>query len=281
MPTTAKARPKPPEATADETHPNATRAAAIRSVPLGQMNVAPAAQRKFFPKHAQDMADDFDLEGMGYPVLNYRDGTWWIVDGQHRVAALRILGFADEDVIECECFVGLTEKEEADLFLRRAKSKPIHSGDKFRISVNADREDEVAIQKIVTDLGLKVGIGSGNNIQAVGALGKVYREAGATVLGRTLLIIREAYGDRAFTATLIGGIGLLLHRYGNNVDSARLIGAMKKASGGVEAIEQSANQLRRSLGGSKPAAAAGALVQLYNKSRGKKLPDWWKSQAAA
>ena len=276
MTTATKTRAKAPDAPTHAT-PATTRAASIRHVSLADMEVAPAAQRKFFPKHAQEMADDFDLEGMGYPVLNYRDGTWWIVDGQHRVAALRLLGFVDE-VIECECFFNLSEQEEADLFLRRAKNKPIHTGDKFRIGVNAGREDEVAINKIATDLGLKVGIGSGNNIQATGALGKVYREGGPTVLGRTLVIILEAYGDRAFTATLIGGIGALIRRYGTNVDSGRLITALKKSSGGPEGIDQKANQLKRSMGGSKVNAAAGALVEAYNKTRGKRLPDWWKDK---
>ena len=277
MATATKTRAKAPDTPVHAT-PAATRAASIRNIPLGEMQVAPAAQRKFFPKHAQDMADNFDLEGMGYPVLNYRDGVWWIVDGQHRVAALRLLGFADEDVIECECFLNLSEQEEADLFLRRAKNKPIHTGDKFRIGVNAGREDEVAINKIANDLKLKVGIGSGNNIQATGALTKVYREGGGTVLGRTLVIILEAYGDRAFTATLIGGIGTLLRRYGTNVDSGRLITALKKSAGGPEGIDQKANQLKRSMGGSKVNAAAGALVEAYNKTRGKRLPDWWKAK---
>jgi hypothetical protein len=279
-PTTTAADPTPVETHA---HVNAQRVASTRWVPLGQMKVTPAAQRKFQAAHAQEMADDFDLEALGYPVLNYRTDpetgkkAWFIVDGQHRIAALRIIGFADDDVVECETYTGLTEAQEADLFLRRARNKAIHPLDKFRIGVNAGREDECAIQRIVEGLDLRVGFGS-NKIAAVGTLTKIYGESGGSALGRTLLIIREAYGETGFSASMISGVGAVIRRYGLNVDTDRLVKALRAAPGGATGIEQGAAVLVRSTGNSKAVCVGAEIVKFYNRTRGKKLANWWKDK---
>lgn len=276
-PATAKRKTPPPE---PQHHGNAQRASSIRWVAIGEMNVAEAAQRKFQPAHAQMMADDFDLERMGHPVLNYRDGVWWIVDGQHRVAALKIVGFADEDVIECECYVGLTATQEADLFLHRAKSKAIHPLDKFRIAVNAGWPDECAVQKVVDDLGMRVGFNKGR-IAAVGALMTIYRDAGEGGLGRTLLILQESFGETGFSSAMIGGVGLVIRRYGNLVETKRLIDALRKSPGGAAGIEQKAEVLKRSTGNGKGVCLGAAVVETYNRTRGKKLTNWWRDTSEA
>lgn len=260
-----------------EDHGNAQRVASTRWVPLGQMQVTPAAQRKFQPAHAQMMADDFDLEALGYPVLNHRDGVWWIVDGQHRTAALRIIGFADDDKIECECYDGLTEKQEADLFLRRARNKAIHPLDRFRIGVNAGRPDECAIQKIVDDLDLKIGFGKAR-LGAVGALTKVYAEGGPDVLGRALLIIREAFGETGYSAAMINGVGMVLRRYGDLVKTERLVRALRATPGGAPGIEQSAGGLVVSTGNSKAVCIGATIVRIHNRTKGANLTDWWKDR---
>lgn len=107
------------------------RASHLRWVPIAEMKVSPKAQREFRKPHAEKFAADFDLEALGFPVVNIRDGHYWIVDGQHRVEALKMMGWADQQ-IQCECYEGMTEAEEADLFLRRDDRRAITSFDKFR-----------------------------------------------------------------------------------------------------------------------------------------------------
>jgi len=283
LPTTTTRKPKAPV----EPPASAQRASTNRFIALGDMRVTPSAQRKYQPVWAEQMAADFNLERMGYPVLNYRDNTWWIVDGQHRISALKIIGFADEDLVECECYVGLTEKQEADLFLHRAKNKPIHPLDKFRIAVNAGWPDETAIQRVVDSLNnpddpspLKIGFGK-RKISAVGALMTIYKEAGEGGLGRTLLILQEAFGETGFSAAMIGGVGLVIRRYGNLVETKRLVDALRKSPGGAAGIEQKAEVLKRSTGNGKGVCLGAAVVEAYNRGRGKKLTNWWRDTAAA
>ena len=47
------------------------------------------AQREFSQAHGAAIAAEFDMGKFGYPVVNQVDQTNWVVDGQHRVYALR------------------------------------------------------------------------------------------------------------------------------------------------------------------------------------------------
>jgi hypothetical protein len=162
------------------------RVARLRWVPIAQMKVNPKAQREFNPAQAEKYAADFDFEGMGFPVLNLRDGSWYIVDGQHRIAALKLIGYGDQQV-QCECFEGLTEAQEADLFLVRDDRRKVSSFERFGISVTAGRETQVDVNRIVQSLGLCV-----SQQQVPGAIGsattlvKVYERGGPQTLARTL-----------------------------------------------------------------------------------------------
>ena len=50
---------------------------------------AGVAQREFSQAHGDAIAAAFDMGKFGYPVVNQVDGTDWVIDGQHRVYALR------------------------------------------------------------------------------------------------------------------------------------------------------------------------------------------------
>lgn len=253
------------------------RQASTEWVPIADMVVTPAAQRKYVPADAARIAATFDLEALGYPLVNYRDGRWWIVDGQHRIGALKIMGWEDQK-IECEAYRGLTEAQEADLFLRRDDRRAISAPDKFRIAVTAGRADEVEISKIAAGLDLRIGKGGGS-IQCVGTLRRVYLRGGPTVLGRALLIIREAYGDMGFAAAVVDGIGLIVQRYGDQLNTEKAIKALNAKRGGVRALEQRAEVLVRTTGNPKGGCIAAAAVEIINGEKGRKLPDWWNRGA--
>ena len=50
---------------------------------------AGVAQRRFSQAHGHAFAAEFDFGKLGYPVVNRVDGTNWLIDGQHRMYALR------------------------------------------------------------------------------------------------------------------------------------------------------------------------------------------------
>lgn len=66
-----------------------TRQARLRWVPIAQMKVNPLAQRELNQARVDKLAANFDPEQIGTPTVNHRDGAYYIIDGQHRIEALK------------------------------------------------------------------------------------------------------------------------------------------------------------------------------------------------
>lgn len=253
------------------------RASSLAWVPIGDMRVSPKAQREYRKAHAEMIAADFQLEGLGYPVVSHRDGFYWILDGQHRIAALKLNGFNDSDLIQVECYEGLDEAAEADLFLIRDQRKAINKFDAFRIGVTAGHQTECHIERLVQAAGLKISRSTtAGSISAVGALRFAYAFGSAT-LTRTLTVLSLAYGGErsAFSEHLIKGMALVCQRYDADLDDERAIEKLR-ASDPV-AIGRRATALQMKTGHTKPHCVAAAIVDVINTGRGgQKLESWWR-----
>lgn len=255
------------------------RAARLKWIPLNQMKVNPLAQRDLNQARVDHLAASFDLEQIGVPTVSHRDGSYWIIDGQHRMEALRACGFHDEGV-QCWVYEGLTSEGEAELFLKLNNTLPVPAFQKFKKAVHAGRPVESDIDRIVRSVGLVVSNDKvPGAITAVSTLGRVYSR-GPGVLARSLRIIRDAYGDGALEAPVIDGIGHLCARYNGELNEAEAIEKLSKAHGGVNGLLNKAEVLRRSTGNQKGQCVAAAAVETINAGRGgKKLPSWWKATA--
>lgn len=240
---------------------------------LGDLVPHPRAQREFNIHRAHELAADFNLEGMGYPVVSKHADVSFVIDGQHRVAALKIIGFSENDVIQCEVYEDLQLEEEAEQFLERNNGLAVNAMAKFKVGVVAGRDDEVAIEQIVHAQGLKVGSGG---IRAVGSLRAVYKRIGSDGLAKTLRIIRDAYGNAGFEGIVIQGTALTIQRYNGKVHEAHMVTALAKAAGGLNGLITQANKTRETLGQSKAQCVAATEVAFYNRAGSRRLPSWWK-----
>lgn len=256
------------------------REARLRWVPIANMKINPLAQRDLNPARVDKLAANFDPEQLGVPTVSDRAGSFFIIDGQHRIEMLREVGWGDQQ-IQCWTYVGLTEQDEAEMFLKLNDTLVVDAYWKFKVGVEAGREAETDIDRIVRAAGLCISRDAvPGAIRAVGTLLRVYNRAGAKVLGRCLRIIRDAYGDAGFEASVIDGIALLCQRYNGDLDDAEAIKKLSTANGGVNGLLGKADVLRRSTGNGKAHCVAAAAVDIINRNRGgKKLPSWWKAAA--
>jgi len=114
------------------------RAARLKWCPIAKMRVSPTAQRELKQHRVDHLVANFDLEQIGTPVVSERDGAYYILDGQHRIEALRGIGWGDQQ-IQCWTYTGLTEEDEAERFLKLNDTLVVDSFSKFRVGVNAGR----------------------------------------------------------------------------------------------------------------------------------------------
>ncbi len=257
------------------------RAARLRWVPLTQMRVNPLAQRELRPARVAKLAASFDLEQMGNPTVSARGAWYYIIDGQHRIEALKQwLGDWTDQLVQCWMYEGLTEAQEAEVFLKLNDVLAVPAYARYQVSVQAGRPSEADVDRIVRALGLRIAPARADGgICAVATLRRVYARGGPAVLSKALRIIRDAYGEAGLDGPVIDGIGLLCQRYNGQLNEQRAIDRLTAAHGGVSGLVSRAGQLRQTTGTAMAHCVAAAAVELINRGRGStKLPDWWKAQ---
>lgn len=256
----------------------------IRPVTIGSMRTPPAlvAQRQFRPAHADRIAAELDLNALGFPIINHRDGIYWVLDGQHRIAALKQFGFGDKDTVDCEVYEDLSDADMAEIFLGRDARKPIPLYDKFHVACTAGRRRERDIQRTVESNGQKITQSPDEGISAVGALGSVYDRSGDVVLGQVVRAINLSFGGdpRAFDASIIEGLGLLFNRYNGKTNEKQLGTKLSELRQGARELLRKADAVRERTGNQKKQCVAAVVVDIYNKGLGPRdshrLPSWWQ-----
>jgi hypothetical protein len=223
-----------------------------------------------------------DLNKLGHPVINFRDGIYWVVDGQHRVYALRQCGF-ENDVLDCDVYTNLTDSEMADLFLGLDDRRAISPYDKFFISCTAGYVREREIRQMVEDLGLKIQRGRvESGVGCVSALCRVYDKSGLRVLEQALRVLKAAFAAdlQAFDAALVEGLGLVFNRYTTHVNEDDMATQLMAVGSGARGVLRRAESQRERTGGQKVQCVAAVVVEIYNRGLGSKskgrLPSWWK-----
>jgi hypothetical protein len=252
-------------------------------VTLSEIRTPPAGkgQRPFDQAWADHLFADFDIEAFGIPTVSHRAGLFYVLNGQHRIDALkRWLGEGwERQQIECEVYENLTEAEEADKFDSLNTTKSASAYWKFTNRLTAGHESEVAIHGVLASLGLSVSPNkSPGSIGAVSTLCRVFARSDSETLRRSLRIIRDSYGDPGFETAVIDGIAHLCQRYNGAIDEDVAVAKLSKSHGGVNGLLAKADILKKQTGNSKAHCVAAAAVDTINSGRGgNKLPTWWKT----
>jgi hypothetical protein len=258
------------------------RAARLRWVPLDRMRVNPLAQRELRPARVSRLAAAFDAEQMGTPTVSHRGEWFYLIDGQHRIEALKVwLGSWEGQQVQCWCYEGLSELEEAEIFLKLNDTLTVRAFDRFKVAVQAGRTTEADIDRIVRDIGLRICQGrSGGGISATGTLARVYARGGPAVLSKALRIIRDSYGEAGLDGPVIDGIGLVCQRYDGELREQDAVKRLAAAHGGVSGLLSRAGQLRQSTGSATAQCVAAAAVEIINRGTGgRKLSSWWRADS--
>lgn len=260
------------------------REARLTWVALGLMRTPTMAQRDLKPGRVDHIAANMDLEQIGTPTVNKRGGLFYILDGQHRIEAYKAWigeGWENQQ-LQCWTYDGLSETEEAETFLKLNDTLTVQAFDKFRIGLNADRPEETEIAAVVQKAGLTISQSRAEGaIGAVGTLRRVYRRDGHAVLGRALGIIRDAYGTPGLEAHVIDGIGLLCGRYNGELDTEKAVVRLGSVAGGLAGLMNRAYMTKNQTNAPLNQCVAAAAVDVINRGKGgKKLPAWWKGEAA-
>lgn len=257
------------------------RKASLADVPLALMRINPLAQRDLNTGRVDKLVAEMDLEQLGTPTCSHRDDLFFLLDGHHRIEALKKWLGDDWETQSYPCwtYVGLSEQDEAEVFLKLNDTLTVTAFDRFTKGVAAGRSEESEIDRIVREQGLRISrqVGSGS-VRAVGTLRRVYR-LGPNVLDLALGMVQAAYGETGLDAHVIEGVGLLVQRYDGELDHEVAVNRLRKTTGGLHGLLNAAEGLRLKTGNPRAHCIAAAAVDIYNRGRGgRKLPSWWRAE---
>lgn len=133
------------------------------------------------------------------------DGSLWVIDGQHRLAAAMLRG----DIPFLPCCVGVygSVADEAAMFvaMNRAR-KPMNRLDDFHAAIASGDSEAIEIADIIKGAGFTVSRKTGSQSWVPGevaftsAIAKVLRKHGAKVCSDALAIMQEAWPDEVLNA---------------------------------------------------------------------------------
>lgn len=201
-------------------------------------------QRDIADKKVNAIMRNYNPKAIGVITLSIRqNGSLYIIDGSHRVEALKKMNLGEFDVNSIVYF-DLSVKDEAELFvlLNDNRTKPkrsdLHkaattSGDKFSVDIDA----------MLSRNGLVVGNTPADGVvRAIGTLHKVGAKIGIEKLEIAVQILKDAYGihSSSFQSELLTAVSMILVRC-KNVDNMRLSDVLKQLGNPSFIISKVAN----------------------------------------
>lgn len=243
---------------------------------ISELEVNLRAQREYKPAQAERYAANFDFDALGLVIVNKRDDHYYLVDGQHRIGALRLIGYGGDQKVECQLYKDLTEGEEAEIFLLHDDRRAVTAFDRFRIGTTAGRAVPRAITKVLDDNGLMLSTSpGGNRIACVAALTNAYERLGNS-FGRMIGMLNQGFPDDEvrFRSELVRGVTSFAQHYDSELDNVtirRLAGIRAGASG----LLRRAEALRLKTGMRVADCVAVAIVDVHNSGRGQRLKGWF------
>lgn len=255
----------------------------IREIQARLLTVDHAVQRSLDNTRADRIAGDFDVNALGTLVVSQRaDGSFHVIDGQHRLAVILLLGHEDWN-LRCEVHVGLTRQEEARMFRLLNNARPVSVIEKFLVRIQEEDPVAVTIADILAEAGWTVSVQkTASNFCAVSSIEKPYRRAGMGDRGAALVkwvieVVTKSWGfdPDGVRGDIVTGLALLYLRHGDAIDTKKLIDELTVIPGGPRGLVGRARSLKDFRRGTIADAMAEQLVSMINnKRRVNRLPAW-------
>ena len=188
------------------------------SVPVEDISMA-SYQRPVNLARAKRIVKEFDSNRMRPIELSYRAGSYWCFDGQHRLAAYKMMG---AESIPAQIHYNLTYQQEAALFANQHKNEcHIRKRDEWAARLEAGKEcsETVAIDTCVKDFGYKIVFDGRSDVTTeigcIGLLQNVYARHGLIGLQTMLFVISSAWKGKvgATHRDVLGGILKIMDTY--------------------------------------------------------------------
>lgn len=198
------------------------------------------------------------------------DGTYCVIDGQHRVHAARLhpdVSAVPAAIINLD---GDKRGEAASFVTINTERTAVTPVDRYWAGIEAGDEHAMQICAVLEDAGCDVvptmGHDAPGKTNAVTALSRAVKTNGEGPTVRALKVINAAWptDPKALKGTLIQAVARII-KYSEDMDDEALTAMLARSSNAE--ITANAEGLRKLVGGSGPTLIARTLAAQYNKGR--------------
>ena len=191
-------------------------------------------QRSVKPEDVDDLIRKWDPTLLTPLIVSYRDGEFKVVDGQHRIAAMRKMA-GDQDVtLLCLVYYGLTYEKEAAMYYKLDQAKgQLRSGHAIKALLESCTVPEIIgiylrIEAAGFTWALDEPTGKEYEISATRAIVNAYRLLGGETFSRLLLLIAKTWhgSPPSLKASVFTGAALFLKTYEKELDDRTFISSL-------------------------------------------------------
>ena len=198
-------------------------------------------QRALHPARVARIAKEFDERVANEPKISFRDGHYYVMDGQHTIEGCILPNGGADRPILCKVYTGLTmeqegmtEREEALLFAQQTGiSERLSAGQKLRALIFAGEPAAVAFQQATELAGVHLSFEEGRGKQRISCIATAYHEfirLGPELYIESLDVLLNAWDgepDSMSSANLLG-ICRFVELYHSEYSKSRLIAKLRQ-----------------------------------------------------
>lgn len=191
-------------------------------IPIRNLVANQDYQRSLSLSHVAKTADNFDLLQINPVKVSYRDGTYFVFNGQHTIETIARVSGSRDTPVWCMVYHDLEYQTEADIFAKQQKFvKPLSSYEIFMANIEAGNDMQLNIKSLVESYNLSLS-GSKvvpNSICAISALEYIYTKYGMGILDQTLYLLVATWEGDPFSlaANMLKAVAKLLVCYENSL----------------------------------------------------------------
>ncbi len=234
-------------------------------------------QRPVNPKEVDRLIREWDERLLDPVTVSFRDGKFYVVDGQHRISAMRKMNGGSGVMVNCKVYNGLTYEQEAALCYRldKAKKRLSLSQSTNALAESGTDPETSEIRQLVENCGFVWALGKSKGktgeIVTTRALVNAYRLLGGAAFTRMLQVLWHTWeGDpRSLTASVLSGMALFIKTYETEMNDRIFVKRLSQAD------PDEINRRGRADFSTNNTALrfARVILEKYNGQRGgKKLP---------
>lgn len=201
----------------------------VRYVDSVLLNPCAEYQRLLRMSKVAKIAANFSEYIANEPKVSYRDGRYFVFDGQNTIEARKTCNGGRDLPIRCKVFYGLSKEHEALLFaVQTGISSELTAGEQLRAKLVAHEGNACDFVSVTEDTGVRFaldGIRAPWKIYCIRSAYYIYKSYGAALYREMLSILVDAWGgdSDSFLSGILHGMARFLALYQGEYSRDRLI----------------------------------------------------------